>query len=528
MADHEFEFVVVGAGSAGCVLASRLSEDASVLLIEAGPMDAPPNSYVPDQAPLLIGSSVDWGYVTVPQAGAAGRALLMPHGFMVGGSSSINGLLWTRGDPTDFDGWAQGGAPGWSYADLEPYFRRVEGYADEGAAHLGTAGPVYLENRVGHGVNPAALDFVAAAEVRGHRRLNDFSGPGGAAGAGIVTVNVRDGRRFGAREAYLEPALSRDTLELWADTRAVQVNLEKGRCTGVTVLRDGVSTVVRASREVVLCASVVETPKLLMLSGIGPADHLLSIGIPVRHALSGVGANFHDHASVGWQFNTSREVPLTDYVFDAAVFFCSEPDWVGADLETLFYVRSFQNGQFGAGIGMRTGLLRPMSRGTIRLRSSDPTEPAVLDPRLFSVDSDVDRLAVGVRESLAIAATAPVDSWIAGPDTNDLRPVGFSDGRLRTDMGDDQLRAWLRANVQTFAHMAGGCRMGLDENAVVDPELGVHGLDALRVVDISVLPAVVSGHPQAAVMAVAERAADLILGRAPLHAGSRAEAVAPA
>jgi GMC oxidoreductase len=328
-----------------------------------------------------------------------------------------------QGDPTDFDGWAQGGAPGWSYADLEPYFRRVEGYADEGAAHLGTAGPLYLENRVGHGVNPAALDFVAAAEVRGHRRLNDFSGPGGAAGAGVVTVNVRDGRRFGAREAHLEPALSRDTLELWADTRAVQVNLEKGRCVGVTVLRDGVSTVVRASREVVLCASVVETPKLLMLSGIGPEDHLRAIGIPVRHALSGVGANFHDHASVGGQFNTSREVPLTDYVFDAAVFFRSEPDWVGADLETLFYVRSFQNGQFGAGIGMRTGLLRPMSRGTIRLRSGDPTEPAVLDPRLFFVDSDVDRLAVGVRESLAIAATAPLGSWIAGLDANDLRPL---------------------------------------------------------------------------------------------------------
>jgi len=194
----------------------------------------------------------------------------------------------------------------------------------------------------------------------------------------------------------------------------------------------------------------------------------------------------------------------------------------------LFYVRSFQNGQFGAGIGMRTGLLRPMSRGTIRLRSADPCEPAVLDPRLFSVDSDVGRLAAGVRESLAIAATAPMDSWIAGPDTSDLRAVGFSDGSLRADMDDDQLRAWLRANVQTFAHMAGGCRMGLDENAVVDPELAVRGLDALRVVDISVLPAVVSGHSQAAVMAIAERAADLILGRSPLHTGSRADTLAPA
>lgn len=437
MAADQYEFIIVGVGSAGCVLASRLSEDASVLLIEAGPAEAPASSFVPALAPALIGSSLDWGYMTVPQPGLLGRSVLMPHGFVVGGSSSINGLLWTRGDPTDFDAWAQAGAPGWSYADLEPYFRRVEGYADANAPHLGTAGPLYLENRVGHGVNPVALDFVAAAQARGHRRVDDFSAPDGAAGAGVVTVNVRDGRRFGAREAYLEPALSRGTLSLWAGTRAVGVNLQGSRCTGVTVRRDGVSTVVRAAREVVLAASVVETPKLLMLSGIGPERHLREVGIPVRQLLAGVGANFHDHASVGWQFRPAREVPETDYIFDSAVFFRSEPDWIGADLETLCYVRGFRDGKPAAGIAMRTGLVRPMSRGTIRLRSSDPADPPVLDPRLLTAGSDIRRLAAGVRESLNIAATAPMSQWITGLDTANLRRFGFSDGSLRADMDDD-------------------------------------------------------------------------------------------
>lgn len=199
--------------------------------------------------------------------------------------------------------------------------------------------------------------------------------------------------------------------------------------------------------------------------------------------------------------------------FDSALFFRSEPGWIGADLETLCYVRTFQNGKLVAGLAMRTGLLRPMSRGTIRLRSSDPTEPPLLDPRLLSVDSDLRRLAIGVRESLNIAATAPMDQWIAGLDTTNHRHLGFSDGSLREDMDDDQMNAWLRANAEAFAHMAGGCRMGLDEDAVVDPQLRVHGLDGLRVVDISVLPVLVSGHPQAAVMAMAERASDLILDR---------------
>jgi choline dehydrogenase len=335
------------------------------------------------------------------------------------------------------------------------------------------------------------------------------------AGIGYWLLNTRDGRRFGAREAYLEPALSRQTLTLWPDSRVIGLNLQRGRCTGVSVVRDGVPTVARAAQEVVLAASTAESPKLLMLSGIGPQQHLRDIGIPVRHALEGVGENFHDHVFVGVEFDKARDVPPSDFAGDAGLFSRSTPDWVGADLETAFGVQAFEEGQITGGLWMRIALLRPMSRGTVRLRSGDPEAPPRLDPRFLTADSDTERLATGVREALAIAATEPLTSWIRQPADN----AGLT--AADTDTG---LRAWVRANAASFAHVAGACRMGLDEQAVVDPELRVYGVGGLRVVDVSVMPSVTSSHCQGAVMAIAERASDLILGHAPLAGpGTRRE-----
>ncbi len=493
-----FDIVVVGSGSAGSVLAARLSEHARVLVVESGPFERPEHTFDPVLWPTEIGGIADWGYVTPPQPGLNGRTSIEPHGRMVGGSSSLNGMMYQRGDRSDYDAWAHGGAPGWGYDDLVPAFERVE--AAMAPEDLG-ARPVH----------PAAADFVAAAEALGHRRLEGgFDGPHGMTGTGFFHANVRGGRRFGAREAYLEPALERGGVEVWAASRVTGLLFEGSRCTGVSVLHDGVATAVRAG-EVLLAASAAESPKLLMLAGIGPHDALRAHGIPVRVALPGVGRNLHDHVMCVLRFRPARELPEAQFAWEAGVFSKSDPGWVGPDLETIFNPTAFDRQPPDAppqGITMVTALLRPMSRGEVRLASADPLAPPVLDPRLLAAPADVERLAIAVRRSLELAGTAPLAGWITG--------LGDVPG-LRADLDDGALHAWVRANALSQYHMAGTCRMGLDELAVVDPHLRVHGVEGLRVVDVSVLPRVVSGHCQAAVLAIAERASDLVLAGAPVQ-----------
>jgi choline dehydrogenase len=295
----------------------------------------------------------------------------------------------------------------------------------------------------------------------------------------------------------------------------IRINLDGSGCTGVTVIRDGQPAVVRAAREVIVAASTAESPKLLMLSGIGPAGYLHDMGVTVRHDLPGVGEGLQDHVSAALAFEPARDVPPSPFEDDAALFHRSEPAWIGADLETIFFAAPPDAG----GIAMRVGVVRPMSRGTVRLRSTDPADPPLLDPRFLSAESDLRRLVGGIRESLAIAATAPLDQWIAGLQAGP---------GLHADMDDDEMAQWAHAHAQGFAHMIGGCRMGLDEGAVVNPELHVHGIDRLRVIDTSVFPSVPAAHTQAAVMALAERACDLILGTLPAHVIAEAGELAPA
>jgi choline dehydrogenase len=504
----EYDFIVVGAGSAGAVLANRLSEHAEVkvLVLEAGRSHLPSITTDTVTWPNMLGTAVDWDYSTVPQPGLNGRVVKEPHGKMIGGSSSINAMMYTRGHRSDFDAWAYSGAPGWGFKDVLSYFQRLENAVDEDDPTMGHGGPLHLISTGKHEekLNSVAKDFVTACVNAGYDLSANFSGLDDNAllGAGFVQANIKDGKRYGTAQAYLLPALRRPNLTLEENAQVIKLEFEGDRCVGVTYLQNGVTKTVRANHEVILCASAAESPKLLMLSGIGPAKHLEQFGIPVRVNLPGVGENFHDHAYLSVLYEQAR--PTTDpgqIATEALLFLRSSPGWVGPDLELIFLPIPF------VAIGKAlpncltvvAALVRPMSHGTVRLASTDPLMPPLLDPNFLRAESDVQRLMEAVRVSRKIFATAPLSEWV----NSELTPGANiqSDADLREAVRQHTISQW---------HMAGSAKMGLDEMSVVDPELRVYGVTGLRIVDASVMPTIISGHTQAAIMMIAERASDLL------------------
>jgi choline dehydrogenase len=519
------DYVIVGAGSAGCVLAARLSEDPNVhvALLEAGGPDDRREIHIPAAFSKLFKSQLDWNYATEPQEHLHGRELYWPRGKVVGGSSSINAMIYIRGNPADYEAWEAQGNPGWSFRDVLPYFLKSEDQARGRSELHGTGGPLRVEDL--RTVNPMSRAFVEAAIASGLRANDDFNGRD-QCGAGFYQLTQKRGRRQSAADAFLHPAGKRSNLTIVPHAHATQIVLEGNRATGVEYVFDGREYTIHARREVILCGGSVNSPQLLMLSGIGPAKHLEQHGIGVAHDLPGVGENLQDHLFLPVAFESKRAVSLanaeslrsmlkyflfrrgmlTSCIAEAGAFLRTRAGLRAPDLQYHFGPVWYLNHGFdrppGHGFSIGPTLIRPASRGRLRLRSNFPMDAPRIEPNYLSEESDVDTLVFGIELARRIAAAPPFERFrgeekYPGPSVS-----------TRAD-----IVGYIRGAAETTYHPVGTCKMGRDAMAVVDSALRVRGIEALRVVDASVMPFIPSGNTNAPTIMIAEKAADMIRDR---------------
>jgi choline dehydrogenase-like flavoprotein len=508
----DFDYLVVGAGTAGCVLAARLSEDPGlqVGLVEAGGPATDPAIADPLRWPLLQGTEIDWGFETLPQAGTAGRVHAWPRGRAIGGSSCLHAMAHVRGHPSDFDGWAAEGCAGWAFRDLLPYFIRSEASDRAPSPYHGADGPVRLMTP--EEPHPITRCYMAAGAERGLAPTDGHNGPR-MTGPTLNALTIIDGMRQSVADAYLTPALGRPNLHV--RDRGLVLGLAfgpGGRCTGVEIRRDGERETLSAARGVILAAGAIGSPQILLHAGIGPADELRALGLPVRADLPGVGRNLHDHLlSGGNLYRAKRPVPASRYQHSESLMYIDRPGGGAAPELVLACVvvpvvtECFEAPAIGEAYTLMFGFTRPRSRGSLRLTSADPAAAPALDPNYLSEDHDRAAYLDALEMAQAIGGARAMDEWRA----EELLP-----GPQVTSKADRL--AFLERAAFTHHHPVGTCRMGRGEAAVVGPDLAVRGVEGLYVIDASVMPRITTGPTNAAVIAIAERASDLLTGLAPL------------
>jgi choline dehydrogenase len=521
-----YDYIIVGAGSAGCVLAARLTEDsaARVLLLEAGGRDTAREIHIPAAFSKLFKTDVDWNYSTEPEPHLNYRRLYWPRGKVLGGSSSINAMIYIRGNAADYDTWKNLGNQGWGFADVLPYFKKSENRERGVSDFHGAGGPLNVADLAL--VNPLTHAFIAGAKEIGIAANEDFNGAT-QHGVGLYQVTQKNRQRHSAADAYLRAARGRPNLQVETGAHTTRVLIENGRASGVAFLQDGMQRQARANGEVILAGGTVNSPQLLMLSGVGPAEPLSRLGIPVVLDLPGVGANLQDHpmVSVGYlctqpisldgaetlanllRYLIFKKGPLTSNVAEAGLFTRSREGRDVPDIQLLFgpaYYRGHglmrrKENCFGFG----PTLIAPESRGNISLRSANPLEAPAIRANYLSTDADMRTMIEGVKLSRRIAHTRAFEPYRG----DEIHPGA-------TATSDQDIAEFLRSEVETLYHPVGTCKMGNDPLAVVDAQLHVQGIERLRVVDASVMPTIPAGNTNAPTIMIAEKAADMIGGHA--------------
>ncbi len=524
------DYIIVGGGAAGCVLAARLSEmpEASVLLLEAGPRDTDRMIHMPVGFYRMTDGPLTWGFRTAPLAHAGGREMVFPQGRVLGGGSSINAMVYTRGNAADYDAWAgEDGCTGWSYAEVLPYFKKAEDNERLSDAWHGTGGPLGVSDLVSpHFLTKA---FVRACQEAGIPYNPDFNGRT-QAGAGLYQVTQRGGRRSSTASGYLKAALKRANLDVVTDCRVERLIVEHGRAVGVAYTRHGREETARAESEVIVTAGAVGSPRLLLLSGIGPADELMALGIEVVQDLPGVGRNLQDHIDAyviselsgpysydrhtrphrmlmaGIEYKLFGKGPVTSNLAEGGAFVRTDPAEPSPDIQHHFLPGAGLEAGVppvpsGYGCTLNSCHLRPKSRGSIRLRSADPAVAPVIDPNYWAEPADMAASLRGLASAREIMAQPAFRPFVEGEH--------LPGAAVKTRA---ELEAYARRFGKTDYHPVGSCKMGTDDMAVVDPECRVRGIERLRICDSSIMPRIISSNTNAASIMIGEKAADLVKG----------------